>query len=243
MSAAQLMSAAQQMINSSANCLLSALPEDEYSRLAPSLKLASLAKGTVLYHAGDTVRDCFFPQNGVMSLLSTTEAGETVEISMVGNEGIIGIPAILQAAVTPYEIMVQIESNAMRINAEILKKEFYCGGMLHSLLLKYIHALLCQISQSAVCNRFHTVEQRLCRWLLISRDRAHSDELPLTQEFMAHMLGIPRTNVTMIAGNLQREGLITYKRGLITITDGKGLEQASCECYRMVKKEFDSFYR
>lgn len=224
------------------NRLLSALPSETYQRLLPDLTTTCLNKGKVLYEAGDHVRACYFPVGGMISLLSTTEDGETIEVSMVGDEGMVGVPAILGVNITPYEIMVQIETDALMVKADVLRREFTRGGRLHDLLLRYTHALLCQISQSAVCNRFHTIDQRLCRWLLISRDRVHADTFPLTQEFISHMLGVPRTSVTMTAGELQRAGLILYTRGRITILDGNGLEAAACECYRVVKNETDNFF-
>jgi CRP-like cAMP-binding protein len=173
---------------------------------------------------------------GMISLLSITETGKTIEVSMVGSEGMVGIPIILELNITPYEIMVQLPCNAIRIRAEAVKTEFHQGGNLQKQLLLYMHTLLTQVSQSAACNGFHTVEERLCRWLLVGRDCVQSDTLHLTQEFLSHMLGVPRTSVTMIAGNLQRAGLIRYSRGKIRIIDRESLESASCECYRMVKK-------
>jgi CRP-like cAMP-binding protein len=226
---------------STVNRLLALLPREEYQRLLQHMKRVHLSKGKVLYEAGDTVRHCYFPLSGMCSLLSTTEGGETVEVSMVGNEGMAGIPAVLEVNTTPYRVMAQIAADAMQIRAEDLRREFNRGGRLHSLLLRYTHALLCQVSQSAVCNRFHTVEKRLCRWLLVTRDRVHSDTVPLTQEFLSHMLGSPRTHVTATAATLQRENLIRYTRGRITITDLRRLEATSCECYRVVKAETDAF--
>ena len=175
----------------------------------------------------------------MISLLSATEDGHTIEVGMIGSEGMAGIPAILQVNKAPYQVMVQIGADARRIKADALRRGFDRGGVLHGLLLRYTHALLCQIAQLVACNRFHTMEQRLCRWLLISRDRMRSDTFPLTQEFISHMLGVPRTNVTMTAGTLQRKGLIRYTRGSITVTDARGLEVAACECYRVVKEEID----
>jgi len=160
---------------------------------------------------------------------------------MIGNEGMAGIPVILGCNTAPYRLMVQIATNALEVKANVLKREFNRSGNLHDLLLRYTHALLCQIAQSAVCNRFHTVEKRLCRWLLISRDRVHTVTFPLTQEFISHMLGIPRTHVTMTARRLQRKNLIRYARGEITIVHQQGLESASCECYRIVKEEVGGF--
>lgn len=219
------------------NRLLSSLPREEYALLLPNLQRVHLAKGTVLWHAGDNVKDCYFPVSDMISLLSITEDGDTVEVSMVGNEGVVVIAPILQMHQTPYEVMVQVAADAMRIKADVLKTQFNRGGTLYTVLLRYTHALLCQISQSAICNRFHTTEQRLCRWLLINRDRVQSDTSPLTQECIAHMLGAPRTHVTMMVGKLKRAGLIRHTHGQITIADRPGLEAAACECYRVVKEE------
>ncbi|HEY6186465.1 MAG TPA: Crp/Fnr family transcriptional regulator [Pyrinomonadaceae bacterium] len=217
------------------NRILAALPKNEYKRLLPHLKPIKLPQGKILYGAGEVVRHAYFPLGGMISLLSITESGKTIEVSMVGCEGMVGVPVILEFNITPYEIMVQLPCNALRIGAEVLRTEFNQGGILQKLLLLYLHTLLTQVSQSAACNGFHKVEERLCRWLLVSRDRVQSDTLPLTQEFLSHMLGVPRTSVTMIAGNLQRAGLIRYRRGIVHIIDREGLEAASCECYRIVK--------
>lgn len=234
---------AQASVKISKNRLLSLLPKEEYARLLSNLQPIHLRKGEVLYHPGDVVRYCYFPLSGMISLLSTTEDYKTVEVSAVGNEGLVGVPAILQMSVTPYEVMVQIEANAMRIRADALKAQFNGGGKLHHLLLRYTHALLCQIAQSAVCNRFHTVEQRICRRLLISRDCVQSDVFPLTQESISHMLGTPRTNVSMTAHSLQEQGAIRYKRGIITIAERKVLEETACSCYRIVKNQTDGVYQ
>ncbi|HVG31721.1 MAG TPA: Crp/Fnr family transcriptional regulator [Pyrinomonadaceae bacterium] len=218
------------------NRILATLSKREYERLLPHLKSVSLFQGKILYGVGDTVEYAYFPTGGMISLLSITETGKTIEVSMVGSEGMVGIPIILELNITPYEIMVQLPCNAIRIRAEAVKTEFHQGGNLQKQLLLYMHTLLTQVSQSAACNGFHTVEERLCRWLLVGRDCVQSDTLHLTQEFLSHMLGVPRTSVTMIAGNLQRAGLIRYSRGKIRIIDRESLESASCECYRMVKK-------
>lgn len=223
------------------NKLLAALPQDELERFLPNLEPVYLEKSEILYVVGDTVQYGYFPNTGMISLLSTTESGATVEVALVGQEGVMGIPPILRINTTPYEAMVQISSEAFRVKADSLVKEFDRGGKLQKLILRYTHVLLTQISQSAVCNRFHTVEKRLCRWLLIARDRVDSDYLDLTQEIIAHMLGTPRTGVTMAACTLQKQGLIRYARGKITILDRAGLEAGSCECYRIFKEEFDRF--
>lgn len=219
------------------NRLLAALPRQEYERLAPHLEPTHLPRGKTIALTGDTLRYAYFPINGMISLLSTSEGGEAIEVAMVGSGGFVGVPIILKVGVTPYWSMVQIQSDAMRISATALAQEFDRCGQLQELLLKYTHSLLAHVSQSAVCNRFHTVQARLCRWLLLSRDCVKSDTINLTQEFIAQMLGTARTAVTMAAVPLQDAGLIRYRRGRITILDREGLESAACECYSMVRKE------
>jgi CRP-like cAMP-binding protein len=227
-----------------ANRLLALLPQPEYARLLPELKPVYLKKGAVLYHAGDAVQYCYFPVSGIISLLSTAAAeGKTVEVGMVGNEGMIGVSVLLQMSVIPYDAVAQIEVEALQIDASVLKAEFNRGGTLNTVLLRYIYALLRQISQSAVCHHFHTVEQRLACWLLMMRDRLQSNAFPLTQEFLAYMLGIPRTNVTMTAGALQQAGLISCRRGEIAITDEKGLEETACDCYKVIKEATDEILK
>lgn len=223
------------------NRILATLPRDEYERLLPRLESVRLTQGKILYNAGDVVRYAYFPKGGMVSLLSVTEDGRTIEVGMIGDEGMAGIPVVLRVNRAPYRVMVQLTANAMRIRGDVLREEFNRGGKLQDLLLRYTHTLLTQVAQSAACNRFHTVEERLCRWLLIGRDRVHTDTLQLTQEFLSHMLGVPRTSVTMIAGTLQADGLIRYRRGKITIIDRQGLETASCECYRVVREEISHF--
>lgn len=223
------------------NRVLASLPREEYERLRPHLEPVRLAPGKILYDAGDVVRHAYFPKGGMVSLLSITEDGRTVEVGMIGDEGVAGISVVLRVNRAPYQVMVQLQAGAMRIKGEALRREFDRGGKLQDLLLRYTHTLLTQVAQSAACNRFHTVEERLCRWLLIGRDRVQTDTLQLTQEFLSHMLGVPRTSVTMIAGSLQRDGLIRYSRGKITILDPGGLETASCECYQVVREEIGHF--
>jgi CRP-like cAMP-binding protein len=224
------------------NRLLSSLPHAEYEHLLPKLEQVHMPKGKILYHAGDTVRHAYFIDSGMVSLLSTTAEGATVEVGMVGSEGAVGLPVILRTNKTPYQVMVQIAvGSAWRIKSDVLRDEFDRGGKLQDLLLRYTHVLLTQISQSAVCNRFHSSEERLGRWLLITNDLVKEDTFLLTHELIAHMLGTPRTGVTMAAGALQREGLIRYSRGKITILDRPALESAACECYQVIKEGFDHF--
>jgi len=210
-------------------------------RILPGLEQVELVSGKILYEMTETVRHSYFPLSGMISLLAITEAGNTIEIAMVGDEGMVGLPAVLGLHKAPYRVMVQVRGRAMRMRADSLRVEFGRGGQLHDVLLRYTHTLLAQISQSAVCNHFHTVEQRLCRWLLVTQDRTHSNEFSLTQEIISHMLGTPRTHVTMRANALQQKGLIRYSRGRIAIVDLRGLEAISCECFRMVKDEISGF--
>ncbi len=217
------------------NRLLATLPPEEYERLSPHLELVRLTAGRIIYNVGDTVRYAYFPKGGMISLLSTTESGRAVEVGMIGDEGMVGIPVVLRNSMSPYQVMVQITCNALRIRGDVLRAEFNRGGRLHELLLRFTHSLLTQIAQSAACNQFHTVEKRLCRWLLVSRDRVHTDTLHLTQEFLSHMLGVPRTSVTAVAGALQERGLISYRRGKVVILNREGLKAASCECYKRVR--------
>lgn len=223
------------------NRLLATLPRQEYERLLPYFELVRLTPGRILYNVGDTVHYAYFPKGGMISLLSITQAGRTVEVGMIGNEGMTGIPTVLRCNVAPYQIMVQFAGNALRIRADVLKAEIKRSIQLQEILLCYTHALLIQIAQSAACNRFHTIEARLCRWLLVSRDRVLTDTLPLTQEFLSHMLGVPRTSVTAVAHLLQERKLIRYSRGKIVILNRANIENQSCECYRLVRKEIEQF--
>ena len=223
------------------NRLLAALPHEEYQRLQPHLELVHFSKCKTLYEIRDLIPHAYFLNSGMVSLLSVTQSGATVEIAMVGTEGMVGIPIILRIQRTPYRIMVQIPGDALRIKAHVIYAEFKRGGKLQDVLLSYTHTLLTQISQSALCNRFHPVEKRLCRWLLTTHDRVHGDTFHLTQEIISYMLGTPRTRVTMAAGVIQEAGLIRYKRGKITIIDRRGLEQVACECYGIVAESLEHF--
>jgi len=223
------------------NKILAALPKEQFLRLTPHLTQVRLARDEVVYLTGDQIRYVYFPIDGLMSLLSTTTTGSTVEVAMVGNEGIVGLPVILKNRMIPYEVTVQTETEAYRIRAEDLQQEFDKGEALHELILRYLNVLLAEISQSALCHRFHTVEKALGRWLLMAQDRLNTESLNLTQEIISHALGVPRTGVTMAAGALQRAGLIRYSRGKITILDRERLEASSCECYRVVRDELHRF--
>jgi CRP-like cAMP-binding protein len=214
------------------NQLLAALPQIDFERLSPHLQLTHLPHGRVLFEAGEHIRYAHFPTNGLVSLLCVTENGETVEVAATGNEGMLGIPIILEAGLTLHRCLVHIPSDALRIHSDVLKTEFKRSDQLKNLLLRFTHALIAQISQSVVCNRFHTVEARLCRWLLTTNDRVKTETVYFTQEFISQILGTPRTVVTVAANKLQDAGFIRYRRGKITILDRQGLESVACECYQ-----------
>ena len=221
------------------NHLLGALPRDDYERLAPHLELKPMRLGDVLYESGDTLRHVYFPTTTIISLLYVMEDGASAEIAVVGNEGILGISLFMGGETTPSRAIVQSAGHAFRLKAELLKTEFGRFGPTMNLLLRYTQALITQMAQTAVCNRHHSVDQQLCRWLLLSLDRLASNELSMTQELIANMLGVRREGVTEAAGKLQDAGLIRYSRGRITVLDRPGLEARSCECYKVVKTEFD----
>ena len=212
-------------------------------RLFPNLELIDMPYGKVLYESGDTMQYVYFPIDSIVSLLYVMESGASAEISVVGNEGIVGLPVILKNRMIPYEVTVQTETEAYRIKAEELQEEFDKGEALHELILRYLNVLIAEISQSALCHRFHTVEEALGRWLLTAQDRLNSESLHLTQEIISHALGVPRTGVTMAAGALQRAGLISYSRGKIKILDRERLEDNSCECFRIIHDELSHFLR
>jgi CRP-like cAMP-binding protein len=225
-----------------ANRILAALRPEELARVKPHLEHVRLTQGATLYSAGDTVRRVYFINAGMVSLVAVTADGSATEVGMIGDEGMAGIAAVLKNDTSPYDVVVQLAGAALRMRADLLKVEFERRGVLHDMLLRYMHMLLKQISQSAVCNRFHTVEERLCRWLLISSDRSHLSTLFLTQEFLSQMIGAPRTSVTITARALQRQGFINYSRGKIQILDREAMTAASCECYGVVAEEMKHMY-
>lgn len=224
------------------NKILNALPRRDYPALFAGLQPIHLPRGKTLYELGERIDYALFVMSGMISILAITEDGSTTEISMIGNEGVAGISALLGVKEAPFRVEVQIPGRGMRIRTSVLVEEFSRGGLLRDLTLRYTHSLIFQISQSAACNRFHTIEQRLCRWLLVARDRVKSDTLYLTQETLSHMLGANRTNVTAAAGSLKSAGLIAYRRGSIQILDRKELERAACECYRAVSVQLSYSY-
>lgn len=221
------------------NRLLAALPAVEYERLLPHLELVRMPLGEVLYESGGQLQHVYFPTNSIVSLLYVLENGASAEIAVVGNEGILGISLFMGGETTPSRAVVQSAGHAYRLKSQLIKTEFNRAGPVLQLLLRYTQALITQMTQTAVCNRHHSVEQQLCRWLLLSLDRLSSPDLTMTQELIANMLGVRREGVTEAAGNLQRAGLIRYSRGHIRVLDRPGIERAVCECYNVVKKEFD----
>jgi CRP-like cAMP-binding protein len=221
------------------NHLLAALSAEMQRRLFPHLELVSLPLGKVLYESGDTLRHVYFPTNAIVSLLYVMESGASAEISVVGNDGLIGIALFMGGESTPSRGIVQSAGYAYRLLGQRLKDEFNRHGELLQLMLRYTQALITQMAQTAVCNRHHSIDQQLCRWLLLSMDRLPNNQLTMTQELIANMLGVRREGVTDAAGKLQELGVIEYNRGHITILDRPRLEQLSCECYAVVKKETD----
>ena len=221
------------------NHILDALPQPERERLFPHLKLVELPLGEVLYESGDTLRHIYFPTDSIISLLYVLEDGASAEIAVVGNEGAIGVALFMGGETTTNRAIVQSAGFAYRLTGARLKEEFGRHGELLHILLRYTQALITQMAQTAVCNRHHTVDQQLCRWLLLSLDRLSSAKLTMTQELIANMLGVRREGVTEAAGKLQKLGVITYSRGKITVVDRPRLEQLCCECYAVVKKETD----
>jgi len=221
------------------NCLLGALPAAERARIYPFLELIPMPLGKVLYESGDVLRHVYFPLDSIVSLLYVMEDGASAEISVVGNEGLIGVALFMGGETTPSRAVVQSGGSAYRLLGQHLKEEFHRNAKLQLLLLRYTQALLTQMAQTAVCNRHHSVDQQLCRWLLLSLDRLPSNQLIMTQELIANMLGVRREGVTEAAGKLQKLGVIRYSRGHITVLNRPQLEQLSCECYAVVKKEVD----
>jgi CRP-like cAMP-binding protein len=215
------------------------LPGAEFSRLERHLELVSMPLGDVLYESGSQLSHVYFPTTSIVSLLYVMEDGSSAEIAVVGNEGVVGVALFMGGETTPSRGIVQCAGDAYRLRGQDLKQEFMRAGELQHLLLRYTQALLTQMAQTAVCNRHHSVDQQLCRWLLLSFDRLPANELTMTQELIANMLGVRREGVTEAAGKLQKAGLIRYNRGRITVIDRPGLEARSCECYAVVKKEFD----
>jgi CRP-like cAMP-binding protein len=221
------------------NHLLSVLPEAEWERIGPHIVEVDMPLGQVVYESGDRLHHVYFPSTAIVSLLYVMENGASGEIAIVGNEGVVGVALFMGGETTPSRAVVQSAGKAYRLEARILKEEFHRAGPTQRLLLRYTQALITQMAQTAVCNRHHSIDQQLCRWLLLSIDRLPSNELKMTQELIANMLGVRRPGVTEAAMKLQDAGLIRYSYGHIEVLDRPGLEKRVCECYAVVKREFD----
>jgi CRP-like cAMP-binding protein len=221
------------------NHLLAALPAEECARFFPHLELVPMPLGDALCESGIQMRHVYFPTTSIVSLLYVMADGASAEIAVVGNEGIVGVSLFMGGETTTSRAVVQSAGHAYRLTGQLLKEAFFLAGPMQRVLLRYTQALLTQMAQTAVCNRHHSVDQQLCRWLLLSLDRLPSNVLTMTQELIANMLGVRREGVTEAAGGLQRAGLIHYSRGKITVVDRPGLEARVCECYQVVKTEFD----
>ena len=221
------------------NQLLAALPDSEWQRWAPMLEWVEMPLGQVLYESGATLKHVYFPTTAIVSLLYVMENGASAEIAVVGNEGVVGISLFMGGGSTPSRGVVQSAGHGFRMKAKTIKEEFDRSGPVLHLLLRYTQALITQMAQTAVCNRHHSLDQQLCRWLLLSLDRLEGNELVMTQELIANMLGVRREGVTEGALKLQKAGLIRYSRGRITVLDRPGVEQRTCECYAVVKNEYD----
>ena len=221
------------------NSLLAALPDTEWQRWEPLLEKVDMPLGQVLYESGAALTHVYFPTTAIVSLLYVMENGASAEIAMVGTEGLVGVSLFMGAESTPSRAVVQSAGRGFRLKAQLMKDEFERAGPVLHLLLRYTQALITQMAQTAACNRHHTIDQQLCRWLLLSLDRLRVNELTMTQELIANMLGVRREGVTEAALKLQQAGLISYARGRITVLDRPGLEKRTCECYAVVKREYD----
>lgn len=221
------------------NRLLACLPEEEFARLSPHMERVSLSHGQHVIVPEDPIKDIYFPLNCLLSLVTILEDGSTVESGTIGREGMSGVPVLLDAKTTTMPTFAQVPGEAIKVRAGVIKEMYDEGGALNKLLNRYIHTVIVTGSQSTACNARHNVEERLCRWLLMSSDGVGSDEVNLTQEFLATMLGVRRPGVSQAASVLQEAGLISYHRGTIRILDRAGLERATCECYRMTKEEYE----
>jgi len=227
--------------NHCSNHILAALPITEYDQLSPYLTTVQLSSDTVLYKPEEPILAVYFPTTAVLSIVGSTQEGDSTEIGMIGAEGMAGLPIFFGTATHPFQVICQLPGEALKLPIEILQDGLRHNSRLHRFLLRYSYAYLVQLAQSAICNRFHPLEERLCRWLLIAQDRAKRDQLQFTQEFLAQMIGARRVAVGLTANTLQSAGLIRYHRGQITILNRSGLKDCACECYQVIRKEFDIF--
>ncbi len=223
------------------NRILSALPDAEMQFLAPHFERVNLSPGYTMYQADDVISHIYFPNNGMISLLSVTEQGQTVEVGFTGYEGIIGMPFLLGQNEMPYQALTQAEAECLRLDSAIALKLFKQCGVFHDVVLRYMTVILKQLSQTCICNNFHRIEARLCRWLTVMFERSGNKNLLVTQEFLAHMLGVQRTSIGLIANSLQEKGIIRYRRGKIEIVDYTKLKLSACECFQIIKDEQEKF--
>lgn len=223
------------------NRILSVLPDAEMNFLAPHLERATLSPGYMIYQAGDSIPHVYFPNNGMVSLLSVTEQGQTVEIGFTGYEGLVGMPALLGNNEMPYQALTQAETDCVRVETKHALALFKRCGVFHDIVLRYATVILKQLSQTCICNNFHKIEARLCRWMTVMFERSGNKHLLVTQEFLAHMLGVQRTSIGLIANSLQEKGIIKYRRGKIEIVDYKKLKNSACECFSIIKEEQKNF--
>lgn len=221
------------------NRLLATLPNQEYENLLLNLELVPLEFKKILYDVNQPIQYVYFPLYGVVSLVTIMEDGSSAEVGTVGNEGFVGLPVFLGAEQIPGQAFAQVPGYAMRMDTKVFKDKVKSETVLFNMLQRYTQALFNQIAQTAACNRLHTIEERFCRWVLMTQDRVHTDQFPLTQEFLSQMLGVRRAAVNKVATTIQKAGLIQYQRGKMTILDREGLESSSCECYGIIKAEFD----
>lgn len=235
------MSTTPNSFNHCPNHILAALPVAEYDQLQPYITTVQLTTDTVLYKSEESIAAVYFPTSAVISIVGSTQEGSSTEVGMIGAEGMVGLPAFFGADTHPYQVICQLPGEALKLPVEILRDVLNHSSTLNRTLLRYSYTYLVQLAQSAICNRFHPLEERLCRWLLIAQDRAKRDQLQFTQEFLAQMIGARRVAVGLTANTLQAAGLIRYHRGQITILNRSGLEESACECYQVVRKEFDAF--
>ena len=223
------------------NRILGVLPDEDLIRIAPHLIEVKFEEDEIIYLSDDPIDYVYLVESGLVSLLSTTESGSTIEVAMIGREGVVGLPVILQNRVIPYEVKVRVSTEAHKIQAEIFQEEFARSQILHEIVLRYLNVMITQIQQSSICNRFHTIEATVSRWLLAVQDQINSNTLYLTQHVISQALGVPRTGVTVAAGALQEAGAIRYSRGKIIIVDRLRLESHACECYQIIRAELDHF--
>lgn len=226
-------------LNKPINRLLATLPTEDYQRLVPHLQPVELPQHKIIYHAGEEYQYAYFPSYSIISSVAIMENGSTTEIGVIGNEGMVGLPIVLETSYTNSTAIVQVGDGGYRIAAKTLQEAMHQHGALRRLMMRYVQARIIQLGQTAACNRYHTVEQRFARWLLTVRDSIQKDEFQLTQEFISQMLGVRRTGVTEVASRFQQQGIINYRRGLIRIVSAQKLENSACECYQLIHREFD----